>query len=247
MRLWRACHAQPVAFGVPCAANSGAQRVVEAPTERSLAMCSSRAGCRVPGALEAQLDPHVALFRTMERCFSTLEALAASGCKAEPRATVPEAPQRGKRGCAGWPALFGWGADSSLTEREAKAVSPQPTACPSSRSVGEQRCRGTRDGCEARFPSGAESRSPDLPHKTEAGVIRLNLRTAEDVQVAFDAVMANARPRPQQARSRWCWCQPMLPSVTGTPPFPPSHHQPRHTVAAAGPSPSRAARHAPHR
>ena len=27
-----------------------------------------------PGSLEAQIDPHVALFRTMERCFSTLEA-----------------------------------------------------------------------------------------------------------------------------------------------------------------------------
>jgi acetyl-CoA synthetase len=34
--------------------------------------------------------------------------------------------------------------------------------------------------------------SPDLPHKTEAGVIRLNLRSADEVRAGFDAVTANA-------------------------------------------------------
>jgi hypothetical protein len=34
--------------------------------------------------------------------------------------------------------------------------------------------------------------SPDLPHKTEAGVIRLNLRSEAEVRSAYAAVMANA-------------------------------------------------------
>ena len=35
--------------------------------------------------------------------------------------------------------------------------------------------------------------SPDLPHKTEAGVVRLGLANPAELMAAFDAVLANAR------------------------------------------------------
>jgi acetyltransferase len=35
--------------------------------------------------------------------------------------------------------------------------------------------------------------SPDIPHKTEADAVRVNLRNAEEVSAAFDEIMTNAR------------------------------------------------------
>jgi Flp pilus assembly protein CpaB len=56
--------------------------------------------------------------------------------------------------------------------------------------------------------------SPDLPHKTEAGVIRLNLKSAEDVKSAYDAVMANADKVSPKPRLNGVLVQPMVPSGT---------------------------------
>lgn len=55
--------------------------------------------------------------------------------------------------------------------------------------------------------------SADLPHKTEAGVVRLNLRDAQAVREAFDEVMANAQrhaPGGRPARVDGVLVQPML-------------------------------------
>ncbi len=43
------------------------------------------------------------------------------------------------------------------------------------------------------FPVALKVQSPDIPHKTEAGGIRLNLRTETDVREAYDAIMRDAR------------------------------------------------------
>ena len=53
--------------------------------------------------------------------------------------------------------------------------------------------------------------SPDLPHKTEAGVIRLNLRNADEVRAGYDAVMANASRVSPPPRINGVLVQPMVP------------------------------------
>jgi acetyl-CoA synthetase len=53
--------------------------------------------------------------------------------------------------------------------------------------------------------------SPDLPHKTEAGVIRLGLRDAASVREAYAAVMANAAKVSPPPRINGVLVQPMVP------------------------------------
>jgi acetyltransferase len=43
------------------------------------------------------------------------------------------------------------------------------------------------------FPVALKVDSPDILHKTEAGVVRLALRSADEVRAAYDEIMANAR------------------------------------------------------
>jgi acetyl-CoA synthetase len=53
--------------------------------------------------------------------------------------------------------------------------------------------------------------SPDIPHKTEAGVIRLGLRDAAAVEAAFAAIMARAGAVTPPARINGVLVQPMIP------------------------------------
>ena len=52
---------------------------------------------------------------------------------------------------------------------------------------------------------------PDVPHKTEAGVIRLDLRDADAVRAAFDAIIATAAALAPKPRVNGVLVQKMLP------------------------------------
>jgi acyl-CoA synthetase (NDP forming) len=64
------------------------------------------------------------------------------------------------------------------------------------------------------FPVALKVESPDLPHKTEAGVIRLNLKSPAEVCTAFEAVMANAHKVSPPPRINGVLVQPMVPPGT---------------------------------
>lgn len=144
-----------------------------------------------PGSREFERDPHVAVFHSMDRCFFALaqwqrraqlrrapEAVAAA---AEPAAVA--CVRQTLRDVDGLPVL---------TEREAKALLAQygvsvnrevqvndwPAALDSARAIG--------------FPLALKLESPDVPHKTEAGVVRLNIRDEAGLRQAYDEIMANA-------------------------------------------------------
>jgi acyl-CoA synthetase (NDP forming) len=53
---------------------------------------------------------------------------------------------------------------------------------------------------EIGFPAVLKVVSPDLPHKTEAGAVALDLRSADEVAVAYDRILANARRHRADAR-----------------------------------------------
>jgi succinyl-CoA synthetase beta subunit len=62
--------------------------------------------------------------------------------------------------------------------------------------VGERLAQSVDDAVNAAeslgYPVVLKVESPDLPHKTEAGVVRLNLRDASAVRDAWQAIMAKA-------------------------------------------------------
>ena len=164
-----------------------------------------------PGSKEAARNPRVALFRSPDRCFAAIAAWhrrvdrIAAGPRQLERVSSPEAAKLGAE-------LISKSPNKTLTEREAKAV----LALYGVPVVGE---RLVRDGSAAvsaagilGFPVALKVESPDIPHKTEAGVIRLNLKSEADVRAAYDAVMKNAVAAVPNAKINGVLVQPMAPA-----------------------------------
>jgi acyl-CoA synthetase (NDP forming) len=162
-----------------------------------------------PGSREAALDPNVALFRSHNRCFA---AIAAWHRREDYRGTRPRqwirlSPPEARQRAA---ALIQQSANDTLTEREAKAV----LALYGVPVTDEQLVHdGDAAVCAASslgYPVALKVESPDITHKTEAGVIRLDLRDEADVRSAYDAVMANALRAVPVERISGVLIQPMV-------------------------------------
>ncbi len=163
-----------------------------------------------PGADAIEANPHMPLFRSMDRAFSTIAAWQRWGDR---RAAPPRRPVRRATEAAAEKAgeLLAASADRTLTEREAKAVLALYGV-----PVVEERLVQSADAAVAAagalgLPVVLKVESPDLPHKTEAGVIRLNLRSSEEVRAGYAAVMANAARVSPAPRVNGVLVQPMVP------------------------------------
>jgi acetate---CoA ligase (ADP-forming) len=164
-----------------------------------------------PGALEAEIDPHVALFRSMDRCFRTLKAWhgradrLARGEPARVRVSSASAAPAAAR-------LIEYAAHDRLTEREAKAVLDL-YGIPTVREMSVQSAdAAVAAATQLGFPVVLKIESADIVHKTEAGVVALNVRSVSEVRTAFDRIMANARGYAAQAQIRGVLLQPMVPA-----------------------------------
>jgi acyl-CoA synthetase (NDP forming) len=162
-----------------------------------------------PGVVEAHQCDRVALFRSMSACFA---ALAAWQWRADKRAAGAQivsatAAATIARARASIAAASG----PTLTEREAKAV----LALYGVPVVGERLTNSADEAVNAAaalgYPVVLKVESPDLPHKTEAGVIRLNLRSADEVRAGYAAVTANADKVSPPPRINGVLVQPMMP------------------------------------
>jgi acyl-CoA synthetase (NDP forming) len=162
-----------------------------------------------PGVKEAEESDRVALFRSMPALFAALKAWtwradkrAASNEAIEPTpASTLDAARR----------MIAASKGRTLTEREAKAA----LALYGVPVVGERLVQSADEAIAAAdalgYPVVLKVESPDLPHKTEAGVIRLNLRNAHDVRAGYDAVMVNARRVSPLPHVNGVLVQPMVP------------------------------------
>jgi acyl-CoA synthetase (NDP forming) len=144
-----------------------------------------------PGAAEAEADPHVALFKSTEQCFETLGAWhrwAAPGPELRPRTPSPSRVR----------ALLD-AAGERLTEREGKAILAA-YGVPVALDHVVATCEAAVEAAEAvGYPVVLKVESPDIAHKTEAGVVRLDLRSADAVRAAYVEILAAAQrhePRP---------------------------------------------------
>ncbi len=197
------------------ASEMGATRL---PTFDELGGANSKIVCHVwtnewlagPGVKEIETSDNMALFRSMDNCFATL---AAWQWRSELRRNPRKAPERlvdeAARARAGQ--LIEAATTKALTEREAKDV----LACYGVPVVGEKLVQSADEAAAAAealgMPVVLKAESPDLPHKTEAGVIRLNLRSAAEVRDAYAVIMDRANAVVPKPRVNGVLVQPMVP------------------------------------
>ena len=77
------------------------------------------------------------------------------------------------------------------------------------RRSGETRAlgrRGRSGGARIRRPVALKVQSADIPHKTEAGGVELNLTGADAVRAAYERVLAAAKSMRPPRASTACWC-----------------------------------------
>lgn len=163
-----------------------------------------------PGAFETESDPHLALFHSMDRCFAVIaawnwrEALRGRGRRLPARTVDPSAKPAME-------ALLAATSGAALTEREAKQVmeiygipvvadalvQSAPAACDAAVKIG--------------FPVVLKGESPDILHKTEAGLVKLNLASAAEVEKAFGEILRAVGDKEPQPDFRGVVVQPMIP------------------------------------
>ncbi|NYT61679.1 acetate--CoA ligase family protein [Alcaligenaceae bacterium] len=164
-----------------------------------------------PGALDTELNPHVAMFRSMDRCFAALALWHEHERwqQAQPRTLGRTAAADARQKAA---ALLGGAKTAALTEREAKQV----LAAYGVPVVEDKLVQSAQEAVAAAnsvgYPVAMKVESPDILHKTEAGIIRLNLKTEAEVASAYEAVMANAGKVSPTPQINGVLVQPMIPA-----------------------------------
>lgn len=163
-----------------------------------------------PGTLEAEMSARVALFRSMDRCFRTLAAwhhradLQARGARTLVRAADLSAASKAAQ-------LIAAAHSDRLTERESKAVL-NLYGIPTVREISADSLESAlAAAAQLGFPLALKAESADIVHKTEAGVVALNLRSSAELSAAYERVMANAR-RIVPANIKGVLLQPMVPA-----------------------------------
>jgi len=164
-----------------------------------------------PGTLEAEIDPHVALFRSMDRCF---RSIAAWHSRADRQARGPRRLERRSDPAAAAQAarLIADAPRTSLTEHESKEILGL-YGIPSAREI---RADGPASAAKAAaalgYPVALKVESPDIAHKTEAGAVALNVRAAIELSECYERIMANARSYAPMAAIHGVIVQSMVPS-----------------------------------
>ena len=62
------------------------------------------------------------------------------------------------------------------------------------------------------YPVVLKGQSPQIPHKTEAGLVRLNVRDEDELRISFDGIMRNARTHHPKAMMEGILIQEMIPA-----------------------------------
>jgi acyl-CoA synthetase (NDP forming) len=144
-----------------------------------------------PGTREAENSSHVALFRSMDTCFSTLAHWHAR----HRRTTLPDGPSHQITDAAvrelASQALART-TSPGLTESAAKAVLASygiPMA-PDFRACDVDTAATAASQCG--YPVVMKVESAKIPHKTEAGVVRIGLEDEAALRAAYDEIMTNA-------------------------------------------------------
>ena len=166
-----------------------------------------------PSVTENELSPHLQTFQSIDRCMATLAAwhkrddrrMAKQNPVTHTRVSASDAGARAA-------AMIKASPNTTLTEREAKQV----LTLYGVPVVAERLVHSAAEAIDVAqalgLPVALKVESPDIPHKTEAGVLRLNVKTAGEVKRAYDAVMANAAKVMPKPAINGVLVQPMTPA-----------------------------------
>ncbi len=152
-----------------------------------------------PGLRELESSPDVCVFRSMDRCCAALAAWQRWWAWSEP---IDPAVRRlaSREAAEAAAALLEQVSGRTLTERQAKEV----LACYGIPVVREGLAQSLEQAqalaLDMGYPVVLKVESPDLPHKTEAGVIALDVRDNAALAAEYDRILANAarvEPPPQ--------------------------------------------------
>lgn len=139
-----------------------------------------------PGAFAAEADRHVALFSSTEQCFRALSAWLGR----ESVLALPSRPPGGSSSEAAAEAqrLLAL-AGHRLSEREAKSVLSAYGVPVVAHVLVQQEDEAVAAADALGYPVVLKVESPDIPHKTEAGVVRLALADAATVRTAYREIV----------------------------------------------------------
>jgi len=163
-----------------------------------------------PGAFETESDPHLALFHSMDRCFAVLAAWhRRAALRHTPRAAQSRFSRAGAKSEA--VALLRAVPRATLTEHEAKQVMALYGVPVVSERLVREPGAAVAAAAALGFPVVLKSESPDVPHKTEAGMVHLNLRDASEVERAYQAILDAAAAMAPRPGLHGVLVQPMAP------------------------------------
>ncbi|HVJ55066.1 MAG TPA: acetate--CoA ligase family protein [Aliidongia sp.] len=163
-----------------------------------------------PGSHLYEADPNVALFRSTDRCFRTLAAW-------HWRAARLHAPADRARRAPGGPSVetarrLLAEAGPRITEREAKAVLAAYGVPVTGERLVEDEDAAVAASAALGYPIVLKVEAPEIAHKTEAGVVRLDLRDEAAVRRAYREIMAAAARVEPRPKIRGVLVQPMIPA-----------------------------------
>ncbi len=99
----------------------------------------------------------------------------------------------------------------SLTEFESKKVLAQFGISVTREELATDSIMAARLADEVGYPVALKVQSPDIPHKSESGGVRLNVSSAEEAKAAFDEIMSNVRRVQPEAGIDGILVQQMIP------------------------------------
>lgn len=163
-----------------------------------------------PGARSVDAGAHVAMFRSMDNCFRTLARWRrwSEAQRSPRRAVVSSTPAAARERVAKVLAAV---PGTVVGERAAKALFADyglPMVSDALVVSVEEALAVAQD----RYPVVLKAESPRIPHKTEAGVVRLGIRDAAAVRQAYAEVMENAGRVAAPSDIHGVLVQPMVPS-----------------------------------
>jgi len=153
-----------------------------------------------PGAQQCEMDPNVARFQSTAGAFRVLAAWL------ERARIISGPPPRQRQGTkrAEFATVKQMLAQTgpNLSEREAKEILAAYGVPVVTDQVVQTSAEAVAAAEKVGFPVVLKVESPDIAHKTEAGVVRLNIGDAAGVESAFEEIMAAAgrvQPKPKIA------------------------------------------------
>ncbi|RYE04468.1 MAG: CoA-binding protein [Sphingomonadales bacterium] len=162
-----------------------------------------------PPTIDIEADPRLVLFRSMDRCFATLAAWL-KRAEAVGKSAGPAARLAWPGAAAEAAALIASAPAPVLTESEAKRVLALYGLPVVPERVSVSLDDALSAACEFGYPVVLKVESADIPHKSDAGAVRLGVGDDEALRIAYAEVLTNARGAVPDAHIRGVLVQPMV-------------------------------------